>query len=825
MLNDLRYAVRWLLRSPGFAVVAVLSLGLGIGANTAMFSLVDAVLLRPLPVDRPDTLMDVFTSSPDGDRYATNSYPDFLDLKARNTVFSDMLGYSPMFAPLNLGDRARLVMGHIVTSNHFDVLGVRPFLGRTLHPADDEPGADRVVVIAHAMWRRDFGSDPSIVGRALRLRGLDYTIVGVAPASFTGVVPFLTPELWLPAAHVEEIEPAGINSNVPSPTGRTRLERRGSRWMFVKGRLKPGVTAQQANANVQLLGRQLAAAYPATNKNSELSAFPTNDVRFLVPQASGPISIGSAAVMAIVGLVLLIACANVAGMLLARASSRRREISIRLAIGASRAQLVRQMLIEGVVLGLAGAAVALSIAWMAVRVLSAIRLPIPGAPGFDLRLDLRVVGFAMIVAAASGLVAALTPALKSASPRVTADLRGEAPLARVGTRRWSLREALVVSQLALTAVLLVVAGLLLRTLAAAQSADVGFRIDGLALVSVDTDMVRYSRERSAQLFDEALARVKALPGVESAALVSPRLPFDINFNQTTIRVDGKSYKSDTDGEVIMNVAVSPDYFSTLGIPVIEGRGFSDADREGTPLVAVVNETMARRLWPDGRAVGRTFTMAFGKRQFEVVGVVGNHKVYSVGERPTPYLHFAAAQERSTYRAIIARTRGDAAPLLAAMRRELLAIEPGLVFVRNETMAASVATSLLPERAGAILAAGFGGIGTLLAAIGLYGVIAYSVSRRTREIGIRVALGANRAQVLGMVMRQGLTVAAIGAASGAVIAAFVARLLSGVIYGIGAADPIAWGGALIALIAAAVLANYIPARRAMRVDPVTALRVE
>jgi predicted permease len=825
MLNDLRYAVRWLLRSPGFAAIAILSLGLGIGANTAMFSLVDAVLLRPLPVERPDSLVDVFTSSPDGDFYATNSYPDFLDLKAQNTVFSDMLGYSPMFAPLNLGDRARLVMGHIVTSNHFDLLGVRPSLGRMLRLADDEPGAERVVVISDAMWRRDFAGDPSAIGRALRLRGLEYTIVGVVPASFTGVVPLLAPELWLPVAHVEEVEPAGINSSIPSPTGRTRLERRGSRWMFVKGRLKPGVTAQQAHANVELLGRQLAAAYPATNKNSQLSAFPTSDVRLLVPQASGPLSIGATAVMAIVGLVLLIACANVAGMLLARASSRRREISIRLAIGATRAQLVRQMLVEGIVLGLAGATVALGIAWMAVRVLSAIRLPIPGAPGFDLRLDLRVMAFAMVVAAASGLVAALTPALKSASARVAADLRGEAPLARVGTRRWSLREALVVSQLALTAVLLVVAGLLLRTLAAAQSADVGFRLDGVALVSFDAEMVRYSRERSAQLFDESLARIKALPGVESAALVSPRLPFDINFSQTTIRVDGKTYTSDTDGEVIANVAVSPDYFATLGIPVIEGRGFTSADREGAPLVAVVNETMARRLWPNGSVVGRTFTMAYGKRQYQVVGVVGNHKVHSVGERATPYLHFADAQERSTYRTIVARTHGDAGQLLAAMRRELLTLEPGLVFVRNETMAASVATSLLPERAGATLATGFGGIGTLLAAIGLYGVIAYSVSRRTREIGIRVALGATRAQVLGMVMRQGLTVAVIGVASGAVIAAFVARLLSGVIYGVGAADPIAWGGAVAALVAAAALANYIPARRAMRVDPVTALRVE
>jgi predicted permease len=363
------------------------------------------------------------------------------------------------------------------------------------------------------MWRRDFGGDAAIVGRPLRMRGLDYTIVGVAPASFTGVVPLLAPELWLPVAHVEEVEPAGINSNVPSPTGRTRLERRGSRWLFVKGRLKPGATAGEANANVSVIGTQLAAAYPATNKENRMSAFPTSDVRMLVPQASGVISMGSAAVMSVVGLVLLIACANVAGMLLARASARRRELSIRLAIGASRRQIVRQMLVEGAVLGLCGAVVAVSLAWAFTRGIAAIELPLPGAVALDLRVDARLLGFAVVVATLAGLLASLTPALKTASPRLAGDLRGDAPTARVGARRWSLREGLVMTQLALTAVLLVVAGLLLRTLSAAQSADVGFRVDGLAFVSFDTDMMRYDRDRGRQFFDDSLARVQRLPGV------------------------------------------------------------------------------------------------------------------------------------------------------------------------------------------------------------------------------------------------------------------------------------------------------------------------
>jgi predicted permease len=826
MLHDVKYALRWLRRSPGFAAVAILSLGLGIGANTAMFSLVDAVLLRPIPVSDPDTLVDVFTNSSDGDQYATSSYPDFLDLKAQNTVFSDMTAYSMMFAPLNLGDRARLVMGHIVTGNHFKLLGVRPMLGRGLQPGDDRPDADRVVVISHRMWQGDFGADPSIVGKTLQLRGQPYTVVGVAPAAFTGVVPIIVPELWLPIAFADEIEPAGINDNVPSPTGRTRLERRGSRWLFVKGRLKPGATAEAAAANVSVIASQLAASYPETNRNRRMAAIATSDVRMLVPQAGGVLSIGSAGVMSVVGLVLLIACANVAGMLLARASARNREISVRLAIGASRAHIVRQMLSEGLVLGLAGAAVAVAIAWGLVRLLLSMKLPLPSAILLDVRTDWRVLTFAVGIAVAAGILAALTPALKASSMRLSADLRGEIPAARVVGRRWALRDVLVVTQLALTTVLLVVAGLLLRSLALSQAADVGFRTNGLAMVSADTGMVRYETERSEQFWQEALARVQALPGVDAAALVSPRLPFDVNYNQTGIRIDGRVYETVDQGETVANVAVTHEYFGTMDIPIVEGRGFTSADRRGAPLVAVVNETMAKRFWPNESAVGKTFALVYGKgEKYEVVGVSRDHRVFAVNERPAPYLHFAAAQRPARYNYVVARTRGDAGQLLAAVRREMLALEPGLVFIGSNTMASNLELSLLPQRTGALLALGFGGVGTLLAAIGLYGVIAFSVARRTREIGVRVAIGAATSDVLGLVLRQGLTLALIGTAVGVILAAVIARLLSGLLYQVGPFDVLAWMAALAVLFAAAVAANLVPARRAIRVDPVTALRTE
>jgi predicted permease len=828
LLKDVRYALRWMRRSPGFSAVAILSLGLGVGVNTAMFSLVDSLLFRPLPVTSPDTLVDVFTAGGDGDEFATTSYQDFLDLKAQNTVFTDMLGYSPMMAPLSLGDRSRISLGQIVTSNHFTMLGVQPQLGRLLVPSDDDPVSPRVVVISHRMWQREFGGDAAIAGKTLTLRGLPYTIAGVAPESFTGVIPLLTPELWLPIQHAEEVEPAGINDSVPSPVGTTRLERRGMRWLFVKGRLKDGVTAAQAHANVALIGRQLEAANLQTNQDRRMAAVPTNDVRMLVPQAGGFLSAGAAGLMAIVGLVLLIACANVAGMLLARASARRREISVRLAIGASRGRLIQQLLVEGALLGTLGAVAAVALAWTLVQVLQGIKLPLPVDVVFDLRIDARVLTFSILIAALTGVLAGLLPALKASAPSLVGDLRGEVPAGKLGRRRVSLRDALVVSQVALTAVLLVVAGLLLRSLGASQRADVGFEPRGVAAISSDTSMVRYNDERSEVFWREALTRVRALPGVQSAGFVSPSLPFGFNFSQSEMRADSRTYSEGQRGEIIENTMISPTYLETLGVPIIDGRGIADTDIAGSPAVVVINQTMARMFWPNESAVGHTVQVVNGSqsRTYRIVGVNGDHKQHGVLEKAAPFVYFADRQRTNpTYKFIVARTSGSADALLVAMRRELLAMEPGLVFMGNSTMEQNMGASLMPARVGAMLAAAFGGLGTLLAAIGLYGVIAFSVARRTREIGLRMALGARPGAVLSMVMRQGFTIVAVGLIAGAVLAAAAASALRGLLYGITPFDPIAWGLAIAAMIAAAGFANFVPARRAMRVDPMNALRTE
>ncbi|MGE0816531.1 MAG: ABC transporter permease [Vicinamibacterales bacterium] len=824
LVKDLRYACRSIAGSPGVFAVAVLSLGLGIGVNAAMFSLVDAVLLRPLPVASPGTLVDVFTTGGDGDEYATSSYPDFLDLAAANTVFSDMTGYSPMIAALNLGDRSRVALGQIVTSNHFALLGVGPALGRVLQPADDAPGAERVVVLSDRMWRREYGSDPSVVGRTIMLRGLPYTIVGVAPPSFTGVVPLLTPEFWLPIAHAEEVEPAGINDVVPGP-GRTRLERRGARWLFVKGRLRPGVSVAQAQANIALVGAQLAAAHPDTNTDRRMAGVASTDVRLLVPQAGAPLSVGSAALMTIVGLVLLIACANVAGLLLARASARRREISVRLAIGASRGRLLQQLVVEGLIVGAAGAVVALGCAWIVLQALLAVELPLPVDVSFDLRLDWRVAAFAAFAGALTGMLASLVPAVKASKPDLVGDLRGEAPAARVGGRRIVLRDALVVVQVALSAVLLVVAGLLLRSLGASQRADVGFDPHGLAAVGFDTDMVRYERDRGLQFWREALARIQALPGVTAAGTMSPTLPFTLNFNQQELRVDSRTYAEGQRAEIIENVDVSPGALETLGVPLLEGRAVDPTDVEGAPLVAVVNATMARTFWPGESAVGHTMQSVSTKRVYRVVGVAADHKRHGVLEAPSPYVYFASAQRPNTFNMILARTSGDAAALLGVMRRELLAMEPGLVLLGGATMEQNMAGSLVPARVGAWLATAFGLLGTVLAAIGLYGVVAFSVARRTREIGVRIALGAEASDVLGMVMRQGLALVGVGLVVGGAIAAGAAVLLRGVLYDVTPFDVVAWLAAAAVLVVAGAFANAVPARRAMRVQPLTALRIE
>jgi predicted permease len=431
--------------------------------------------------------------------------------------------------------------------------------------------------------------------------------------------------------------------------------------------------------------------------------------------------------------------------------------------------------------------------------------------------------FAVAAAMTAGLLASISPALKaSGQPLVTA-LRGPAPGGAARAGRWGLREWLVAAQVAMTVVLLVVAGLFVRTVQASRSTNVGFETRGLAFVSFDTDMVRYSDEKSRGWWQQAIERARLIPGVRHASLASPRIPFELNFSTAGFEVEGRTYSPDHRGEIILNTAVSPEYFATLGVPIVRGRDFTEADREGSVPAVIVSEAMARKFWPSESAVGRSITLVTTRQRFEIVGVSADYKVRSVSEAPTPYVHFALMQRPASYNALMVRTEGDAEPVLRALKSELLAMEPNLVFVGQGTMERVFAVTLLPARIGSMMAAAFGGLGTVLAAIGLYGVVAFAVSRRTREIGIRLALGADRADVLRMILRQGGRVVLAGAVAGGVLAALAASLLGSVLYGITAADPLAWSWALAVLVVATTLAHLGPARRAIRIDPAVTLK--
>ena len=822
LLADVRYALRWLRRSPGFTLIAVSSLAVGIGFNTAVFTLVDAILFRPLPVERPDRLIDVYTTGRDGGRFVTSSYPDFLDLNGRNSVFSDMLAYSPALDAVNLTDRSRLALGEVVTGNYFQALGIKARLGRTLLPEDDVKGAPRAAMISYKLWTRDYGASPSAIGQSIRMHGQLYAIVGVAPRQFTGAFPILSAEVWTPMAYVDETSPGGMIDTVPSATGTGPLDRRGYRWLFVKGRLKEGETIDRAGANLRVLMAQLEASYPQTNKDRRASLIRTSDVH-IHPEADKVLLSIAAGLMLVVGLVLLIACANVASMLLARASSRQKEIGIRLAIGASRRRLVQQLLTESAVLAGLGALGGALLAWTLTRAVMSIQLPIPIPLSFSLQMDGRVLAFTIVVSLIAGMVAGLAPALKASRPNLAGELKGEAVASHAG-RRWTMRDSLVALQMAVTVVLLVTAGLLTRSLAAAQRVGIGFRPDGVALVSTELDLIGYTPEKSQQFFATALERVRAIPGVVSAGLAE-RSPLSINYNRSRLFFPDRNPPDDKGLEIDVTTA-SPEYFSTLGVPILQGRNFSSTDAPDSPGVIIVNQAFARRFWPSETAVGRRVrrNTADGKA-YEIVGIVADYKVNTVGEGTTPYVHFAYAQRPDAGEAILARTRGDASALVDAMRREMRGIEPNVVFLDNQTMETQVGATLLPAKLGAMSVSAVGVIAMALAAIGLYGVIAYSVARRTREIGIRMALGARPAGVLGLIMRQGMTVAAAGALSGALLALGAAKAVSGALYGVSVIDPIAWSGAFAILFGVSLLANVVPARRASRVDPSIALRSE
>jgi len=820
-VQDLRYAFRTLRSAPGFTAVATITLALGVGVNATIFSVVNAALLRPLPVERPEELIDVYRRGQIGTGHDSSSWLDYLDLRERARSLDGLIAYTNFFANLARDSSSEIVVGELVSDNYFEVLGVRPALGRAFLP--EELGAELthpVAVLSHAFWESRFAADPGVLGQTLRINGTPYAVVGVAPPGFGGMFPAVTAQLWVPVTMVEELEPIGNQSSVRSPTGDTRLTRRGTRWLWMRGRLGDGFDAAGAQAELAGIMAQLAEEHPETNERQTVTVLPTAEVRFN-PDFDGYLAPAGMLILGVVGLVLLVACANIANMLLARAAARRKEVAVRLALGAGRARLVRQLLTESLLLALAGGGAGFAVAVFATRVIAAIQPPLPIDLGVDFSVDARVFAFTLAASALTGVVFGLAPALRASRPDLVPALKGAAVDDAGRAGRFELRDALVVTQVAISMVLLVGGALLVRSLASAQRTELGFDADNTSHYTVALDMFGYDDNDAAVFFETARARLLDHPGVEAVALTS-RAPMSINDNNWAVYIDGHQSSAEDRPYVIGGAYVDAGYFDTLQVRLLEGRLLVPADAEDRR-VTVVTRAFAERFWPGDSAIGKSFRNELAGPEVQIVGVVEDYKTRTVGEAPTPYLHYPFPTGRTTYAAFLVRTREPAAAQLADLERVFLSIDPELVFLDTAPLRELVDVTLFPVRAGALLIGVFAALALALAGVGLYGVIGYAVSRRTHEIGIRMALGAETRRVLALVVTRGMVLVVLGIGAGTLLSLLAGRVLASVLYGIGPTDAIAFGAAVATLLLVALLANLVPARRAARVDPMVALR--
>ena len=814
---DVRYALRRLLRSRGFTLAAVLTIAVGVGANTAIFTLVNAALLRPpVAVSEPERLVGVYTSDFSGPPYGSSSLLDVEEFAKQTDVFSGVMAFAPRPGAVGADDNLERVAIEIVTDQYFQVLGVQPVAGRWFGVEQRAPGGEPVVVISHALWQRRFAGDRAIVGKPLRLNARDFTIMSVAPPGFAGSLRGLVTDVWVPAA---------LGSAIGM--GDSWLTSRGDRGSFVYARLEPGVTIDQAQSRMNVVARQLAAAYPdtwvdVTRQGRRITLLPESQTR-VPPQIRGPAMGFVALLMATVALVLLVCCANVAGLLLARATGRLKEVGIRVSLGASRGRVVRQMLTESVLLAALGGIVGATMALWALRALTSFSLPLPVPVGLDLTPDLRVLGFTLVVTVVTGVIFGLAPALRASRADVVTALKVDSPAMRLGGRRFSLQGALVVGQVALSLLLVVGALLFTQTLRAAASIDPGFRVDHMLLVDIAPRPGQEERVNPQQVALAVRDRVAALPGVTAVSWAND-LPLGLGASRRGVRVQGYEPREGEDMEFHFAM-VGPRYFETMEVPLVRGRGFTDADRDGTPRVAVVNETFARRFWGDADPIGKRLSTRGPQGPWmEVIGLARDGKYLSISESSRPYMFFPQLQESSGITMLV-RTTGEPRSLAAAVRREVAAAAPDWLSERASTLDEHVGTSLLPQRIAAGILGAFGVVALLLAAVGLYGVVAFAVAQRTREIGIRSALGARSGDLMRLMLRQGLVLAGVGVVVGLPIAFVAARLLSGFLLGGSAWNPVVFVVAAVALTLVTALASWIPARRAARVDPMVALRAQ
>jgi predicted permease len=812
--QDLRYALRILAKSPGFTAAAVLSLALGIGANTAIFSLVNALLLRSSPVEAPARVVRVYPAGPDG-RFHSVSYPDYEALRSASRTLEGLSTFTTRPLSLSTGGQAERVTGEIVSGDFFRTLGLRPASGRFFIPEEGATaGTHPVVVLGNGLWLRRFGGDPAVVGRTIGINGRNFTVIGVAQPSFSGVSVVIVADLWIPVMMADALFPMD---------GFSRLTSTEASWLNMIGRLAPGASRPAAEAELGTIVRRLAAA---RGQRVDAGATPMRvepeSRRFADHQAQ--VTAFMAVLMAIVGVVLLVACVNLAGLLLARAAARRREIAIRLAVGAGRGRLLRQLLTESVVLGLGGGVGGVLLALWGTDVLSALRPAADVTIGLDLSLDARVLAFALGISLATAVLFGLAPALHATRTDVVTALKDDAPGG--GRRRSRLRDAFVVAQVALSLLLLLGAGLLTRSLRNAGAINPGFDPTDVQVASFDVGIQGYSETRGRVFYDELLDRVRALPGVRAAALAEV-VPLGLGNQATAVRVEGVTPPPGERGFTADFNTVTPGYFGTLRIPITGGRDFLETDRADGQRVAIINTTMARRFWPGVDPVGRRFRLGRSDTTTgtEVVGVVADGKYRTLGESPRSYVYFPVSQSGSMALTLHVRTSGDPVAVMGAVRDVARALDPNLPSVTSMTLSRAIDVALLPHRLAAGVAGAFGLVGALLAALGIYSVTAYTVSQRAREFGVRLALGARAGDILGLVLGQGMRLVLIGVAGGVAGALILTRFLSSLMYGISATDPATFAGVTAALGLVALVACWVPARRATRVNPAHALRSE
>src|SRR5882724_3588831 len=813
--KDLRYALRTLAKSPGFMVVAVLALGLGIGANTAIFSVFNGMLWRPLPVKDPQQLAVVALNSSAMDFPLNFSYPDFKDYRELKTVFSDMISYTPSPVSFGAEGRPERAWVEMVSGNYFSMLGLEAVRGRTF--AADEGwvlGKDPLIVLGYKYWQGRFGGDPSVVGRTVRVNEHPFTIIGIAPERYHGAYYFLEPDFYVPLTTLPLLDASQANT----------LNRRGDGFLRVLARLQPGVTAEQAMAAAGPTDHRLAQEFPESHKGITALVMPELAAR-PEPGLGGFMSKAVAVFMSLVGLVLLIACANVANLILTRANGRRKEIATRTALGASRWRMMRQLLTESILLALFGGVAGLVLARWAALALMSIHVPtyIP-LRLFDLRMDWRIFAFSFAAAALTGVVAGMIPALQGSRTNLADVLKTGGRSGGASTGHHRFRNALVVSQIAVSLVLLACAGFFIRSFQNSAQVDMGFRVDHTLMLSVDLGLQGYSKERAQQFYKQVHERVRALPGVRNAAFAA-YIPMGYDNSIVNIFPDGQPIEGKSKTETALDDKVEPAYFRTAGTPVIEGREFTEADTESAPKVAIVNEEFAKRNWPGQDPIGKAFRTEKDGPLIQVVGMTRTGKYLFLYESPQSFVYFPIAQRYYSSTTLMVQSENDPQQLTGAVREQIRQVDPGLPVFGTMTMEAHVkyGKPLLPARLGAMLVGAFGVLGLVLASVGVYGVVAYSVSQRTHEIGIRTALGAQRSNVVGMVLKQGMTMASIGTSIVVVLAFLLFRGLHSVLYGVKSTDLATLAAVSALLLVVVFAASYVPAVRATRVDPVVALR--